>query len=302
MANGQGQRDGAGSETWINLFPLSQENDGHEYVDMDADGFSGFVPASLEELTSCEDMQTAHLVEGEFFTETLVIKGNNKDENKIANTTLQTQKLQEEKPQHDAGVTAGDGGGSSLVAKSKKRAVKRVRWADEEDCALPLVSHAMKFATPQFVQQQTPPPPPHLLRPLQRSEPKRVTEAMLPPPAFRKEVNDDGTPYFSCKAQRPAQRFVLWRRGVLAGTAAAGDCPFKRQPPPNVNFTTPCTTALFAALCPPYNAEHVGATVLMRSATISQEAMVKNALCNGGLQMPLVRSLELVNVPLNIPF
>ncbi|KAH9578303.1 hypothetical protein LSM04_001124 [Trypanosoma melophagium] len=301
-------------------------------------GFHDVVPASLAEVSGREETHTVHLVEGDFFPEDSPsrVELRNADErgDNIAKGLPQKQqqekqddeekKEQEEQEQEQEEGSMGEREKTSqyrhsvrekAVGKGKKgsdvcpswytitrSSVKRVRWADEVAVSAPLVQHATTFFLPlgDQTQEQQQQQQQQQQQSMLYGEIDKMLQTLSPPPVLREERNSDGTTYLSCRAQRPAKRFVMWKRGVAASGHNADDPPFKLQP----LGSRPAThnTTLLAALHPPYRAENVGTTVQMRVATISQDAKKGEALCDGGLQMPMVRSSQLLNVPLCIPF
>ncbi|ORC90592.1 uncharacterized protein TM35_000083900 [Trypanosoma theileri] len=296
-----------------------------EEEDHNENGFDGVVPASLAEVSGREETHTAHLVEGDFFPEDspsrLELRSHDKlhdinAEEKEREEKEQQQEWENEKkeeknimdvgkktPQHRSNsIKEKDGGEVSDVYPSwytlSRSSVKRVRWADEVAVAAPLVQHATTFFLPLVDQTSSQQQQQQLQMPYGESD--KMMQILSPPPVLREEKNTDGTTYLSCKAQRPAQRFVMWKRTAAASGHNAEDPPFKLQPLGNRPPTH--TITLLAALHPPYRAENIGTTVQMRVATISQDAKKGEALCDGGLQMPMVRSSQLLNVPLSIPF
>ncbi|EKF27661.1 hypothetical protein MOQ_008613 [Trypanosoma cruzi marinkellei] len=272
-----------------------------EDEDLDEDGFQDLVPTSLAELTANEEVHTAHFVEGDFFPEESpapVELQSGDDRNEASRELLQdSSPLLPSSPSENRGpgTSSNDAGDeafpSSLIGT--RRTVKRVRWVDEGVAPMPLVQRATTFLLLHVDKEKQ-------QQPQQVVELERVSQALSPPPVLREERNGDGTTYLSCKAHRPARRFVLWKRSKGTADASAEELPFKLQPPGN-NPTTR-TVTLLAALHPPYRAEHVGQAVLMRSATVAQSAKKGEALCDGGLQMPMVRVSELRNFPFWIPF
>ncbi|ESS65504.1 hypothetical protein TCDM_06107 [Trypanosoma cruzi Dm28c] len=72
---------------------------------------------------------------------------------------------------------------------------------------MPLVQRATTFLLLHFDKEKE-----QLPQQQQAVELERVPQALSPPPVLREETNGDGTTYLSCKAHRPARRFVLWKR------------------------------------------------------------------------------------------
>ncbi|KEG09682.1 hypothetical protein DQ04_04821060 [Trypanosoma grayi] len=261
-------------------------------------GFHDLVPTSLAELTANEEAHTtSHLVEGDFFPDdspARVELGAAGERYNLAVGSVQGRELghrfehEQETPtgigsssssggsKEDACVESGDGVCPSRFPPAR-RVVKRVRWADEG------------AAPTTLLQQQS------------STDSVRTGLTCPPPPVLREVKNTDGTAYLSCRALRPAQRFVLWKRRMsTANGGVREETPFRPQPHGAVSPTQDVT--LLAALHPPYRAEHIGPAVRMRVAEIAESAKKGVALCDGGLQMPMVRASELRNVPLRIPF
>ncbi|RNF23862.1 hypothetical protein TcG_01215 [Trypanosoma cruzi] len=274
-----------------------------EVEELDEDGFQDLVPTSLAELTANEEVHTAHFVEGDFFPEESPAPAElqsgderNDDSTELlqdSSSSLSSSPSENRGPRASSNDAEDEACPSSLTGTC--RTVKRVRWVDEGVAPMPLVQRATTFLLLHFDKEKE-----QLPQQQQAVELERVPQALSPPPVLREETNGDGTTYLSCKAHRPARRFVLWKRSKGAADASAQELPFKLQPPGN-NPTTRAVT-LLAALHPPYRAEHVGQAVLMRSATVAQSAKKGEALCDGGLQMPMVRVSELSNFPIRIPF
>ncbi|RNF01313.1 uncharacterized protein Tco025E_08608 [Trypanosoma conorhini] len=303
MTDEQGRLLAIGSDADAGVSQFSQD----EAVASEENGFQDLVPTSLAELTDSEEVHTAHFVEGDFFPEESSAPAelqSGEDRNDASTDLLQESSLLSAAPPPEkrAPCDGSDDAGSEarpLPPLETRRPVKRVRWADEGVTGTPLVRRATTFLLLHIDKNQQQSPPPLQQQQQQAIELDKVSQALSPPPVLREEKNGDGRIYLSCKALRPARRFVLWKRSKGATDAAAEELPFKLQPPGNSSAARSVT--LLAALHPPYRAEHVGPAVLMRSATISQSAKKGEALCDGGLQMPMVRPSGLRNVPLLIP-
>ncbi|RNF03206.1 hypothetical protein TraAM80_05886 [Trypanosoma rangeli] len=273
----------------------------YKFVDSEENGFQDLVPTSLAELTANEEVHTAHLVEGDFFPEESSAPAelqSGEDRNDASTNLLQESSPLSARSPPEKRVPYDNNGNTgsevrSLSFPETRRSVKRVRWADEVDTGMPLVRRATTFLLLHIDKEQQ-----QQQQPQQVIDLDKVSQALSPPPVLRQEKNGDGRIYLSCKALRPARRFVLWKRSNGASDAVAEEFPFKLQPPGS--SSTRHTATLLAALHPPYQAEHVGPAVLMRSATIAQSAKKGEALCDGGLQMPMVRPSQLRNVPLHI--
>ncbi|ESL12050.1 hypothetical protein TRSC58_00188 [Trypanosoma rangeli SC58] len=298
MADKQGRMLNVSSDADVSVLHSPQ----YKFVDSEEDGFQDLVPTSLAELTANEEVYTAHLVEGDFFPEESSAPAelqSGEDRNDASTNLLQESLPLSATSPPEKRVTCDKNGNAgsevrSLSFQETRRSVKRVRWADDVNTGMPLVRRATTFLLLHIDKEQQQ----QQQQPQQVIDLDKVSQTLSPLPVLREEKNGDGKIYLSCKALRPARRFVLWKRRNGARDAVAEEFPFKLQP--LGSSSTRHTVTLLAALHPPYHAEHVGPAVLMRSATISQSAKKGEALCDGGLQMPMVRPSQLRNVPLHI--
>lgn len=118
------------------------------------------------------------------------------------------------------------------------------------------------------------------------------------PSIFREKENVDGSVYLFCRAQRPAARFVQWRRELQADRQA----PFALQP----NSKVASSRTLFAALYPNRLVNN-GVRALGRSALPPQQAPVLMRVAQRAdeasrcPQMPFIRAGAAYDEPLLLP-
>ncbi|KPA76602.1 hypothetical protein ABB37_07467 [Leptomonas pyrrhocoris] len=261
------------------------------------DGADDVVEADV----AASDAHHPHLVEGDFFPmEVPVVDadggvgvgggGGNEDEVNVDEIAARA-----------AAVVAAASLASTPPRAAAAPSRKRVRWADGAGAAKAhrLVKHVTSFYMPYSSRGPR-------LDTNGPSSPTRPTHAAVvnpPPSVFRDKINTDGSTYKFCKAQRPALRFVEWKRHQHEyGTtpfegqpAAAGDAGESGGPPEPLDAPAAPARTLFGVL--------FQRSVVTRVA--EGQVRIRTASYHGrganGFQMPFVRVGELYDEPLTIP-
>lgn len=275
------------------------------------DGADDVVEADV----AASDAHHTHLVEGDFFpteapevVEADVDGGGGKSSNSSGNNNNEDE---EEANVEAIAAEAAAAVAASLPSTPPKAAAvpsrKRVRWADggNAEKAHGLVKHVTSFYMPHSSRGSR-------LDMSDPSSPTRPTHAAAvnpTPSVFRNKVGADGSVYKFCKAQRPALRFVEWKRQPHE----YGATPFEVQP--RAAPATSATSAATASEAVKAASEAPGALVRTLFGALYQRSVVTR-VAEGqvrirygkhhrghadSLQLPFTRPDQLYDEPFAIP-
>lgn len=250
-----------------------------------------------EELAS-SDAHHTHLVEGDFFPAEAEAEAVVATMDAEAESEAETISTQMDAETEEIGNAVAEDNGGVVVALSppmpatpKKQ--KRVLWADDQQgvrVGCNLVKHVTTFYMPHStrISRYDDKGPSSPTRPVH-------SNAVNPAPAslFREKKNTDGSTYKFCKAQRPAQYFIEWKRQLHE----YGRTPFDPQPTDSneAAHTAKPITTLFGTL---YQRRVVtrGADGHARVRSASRQ---KSGA--GDPRLPFIRAGLPHNAPLGIP-
>ncbi|CCD21322.1 hypothetical protein ERJ75_001439800 [Trypanosoma vivax] len=188
---------------------------------------------------------------------------------------------------------------SSGVSGAKRLAMRRVRWADEDNAGplercVHIVSSTVCEKRPHNHQKGV-----ASKQQLQFAD-ASGTAAMFAPPIRKTMTNTDGRTYISFKTQNTSRRFVPWKECSHTENSTLGEPPFKRQPMSDSQKRD--GFLFFSRQFSPYRFDHYEPTVRYRVASLPKNGKNGGVLDNGGLQMPLASVRTVHNSPVEIPF